>query len=513
MEPVNERTPIALPPYLGRDANRKENGHRPSADRVRESFGTAQAQWMRYQELFEFAADGCLMTDLRGVIYEANHAAATLLNSHKEFLIGKPLGLFLADEDHQPFYARLARLAKSEAIDQWEATIRRSRNGPRDVSLTVAVLADEDGRPSKLRWMLRDISLIREAERALRAEKNLADCLVETAEVFILIVDARGRIIRSNPFLLDVSGYLAHELHGRDWREAFLPAEDRPAGRLLMEEALLDGSSKSGILGFAAKGGCHFVAWSARSVGQGLVLIGHDVTELQEAQRQALQAERLAAIGQVAATLAHESRNALQRGQACLSLLGLRLHGQPEARDLLARAQKAHDDLQRLFDDVRTYAVVPPLRPQACDVRRTWREAWTELGDVNLMKAELHEDTDGMDLSCWADPFYLRQVFRNLLENALASGACPVRVAIRCRPISLDGRAALRVSVRDNGPGFPKEHRHRLFEPFFTTKSKGTGLGLAICKRIVEAHGGRIEAGAEPAPGAEIVLLLPRRET
>ena len=72
------------------------------------------------------------------------------------------------------------------------------------------------------------------------------------------------------------------------------------------------------------------------------------------------------------------------------------------------------------------------------------------------------------------------------------------------------GREAVQVSLRDNGPGFPPEVRRRLFEPFYTTKAKGTGLGLAICQRVVEAHGGRIEAGPD-GPGAEILITLPRR--
>jgi signal transduction histidine kinase len=69
---------------------------------------------------------------------------------------------------------------------------------------------------------------------------------------------------------------------------------------------------------------------------------------------------------------------------------------------------------------------------------------------------------------------------------------------------------ALRVSVRDNGPGLTAEQRRLIFEPFYTTKARGMGLGMAIAKRIVEAHGGRIEVGA--GPGAEIVLTLPRTQ-
>ena len=115
-----------------------------------------------------------------------------------------------------------------------------------------------------------------------------------------------------------------------------------------------------------------------------------------------------------------------------------------------------------------------------------------------------------MALVCPVDPFRLEQVFRNILENALAACPSPVAVVVRCAETALDGRPALCVAVRDNGPGMTAEQRRRIFEPFFTTKTKGTGLGMAIAKRIIEAHGGQIAVGTGPAPGAEIVLTLPR---
>jgi signal transduction histidine kinase len=277
----------------------------------------------------------------------------------------------------------------------------------------------------------------------------------------------------------------------------------------------LEGAGRSGVLGFTARvAGQRFVTWSARSMGGGLLLIGQDVTALQDAQRQAVQQERLAAIGEMAAGLAHESRNALQRSQACLSILSLRLKDQPEFLELLQRAQKAQDDLRRLYEDVRSYAITPRLEIQSCDLRRTWREAWADLGDVpDAQGADLRENVGCDDLSCPADPFLLKQVFRNLLENCLTCGASPVHIVIRCRETPPDRREAIRVSIHDNGPGFPAGDRHRLFDPFFTTKHRGTGLGLAICKRIIDAHDGHIEVGEGLGPGAEVVITLPRRRT
>jgi signal transduction histidine kinase len=232
--------------------------------------------------------------------------------------------------------------------------------------------------------------------------------------------------------------------------------------------------------------------------------------ELREAQQKALQAERLAAIGQIAAGLAHESRNALQRAQACLEMLRFRLQGQPEGLDLLARLQKAQDDLHRLYEDVGAYAAPICLELCVCDLSQVWREAWEDLALYRSGREPvLQEEAGGLDLWCVADSFQLKQVFRNLLDNALAAGG--QRIVVRCSEAELEGCPAVQIAMRDDGPGFPPGQRGKLFEPFYTTKTHGTGLGLAICKRIVEAHGGRIAVGAGPVRGAEVVVTLPRR--
>jgi signal transduction histidine kinase len=228
---------------------------------------------------------------------------------------------------------------------------------------------------------------------------------------------------------------------------------------------------------------------------------------LEEAQKKALQAERLAAIGQLVTGLAHESRNALQRSQACLTMLELRMQDRPDALDLLGRLQNAHDDLHRLYEDVREYAAPIQLHPRVCDLAQVWREAWADLAPL----AELREETGGLDLRCLADPFQLKQLFRNLLDNALHAADDPVRVTVYCRAAQIEGMPALQVAVRDNGPGIAEELQQKVFEPFFTTKAHGTGLGLAICKRIVEAHGGLIAVGDGTSAGAEILVTLPRR--
>lgn len=229
-------------------------------------------------------------------------------------------------------------------------------------------------------------------------------------------------------------------------------------------------------------------------------------------QSELRRAERLAAIGQVVAGLAHESRNALQRSQACLEMLALKVADQPEALDLIARLQTAQDHLQHLFEDVRGYAAPIRLERRPCDVAEVWREAWRHLEPQRKgRQAVLRELATTVDLVCQADPFRLERVFGNVLENALGACADPVLITVSATAALLGDQPAICVAIRDNGPGIDPEDHPRIFEPFFTTRTRGTGLGLAISRRIVRAHGGRIAIGTPAAgTGAELQITLPR---
>jgi signal transduction histidine kinase len=235
----------------------------------------------------------------------------------------------------------------------------------------------------------------------------------------------------------------------------------------------------------------------------------HGVVE--DAQHRALQAERLAAIGQMATGLAHESRNALQRIGASAEMLELEMEGNEQALQLVSRIQQSKDHLHQLLEEVRNYAATIILDRSPCRVSEVWREAWQLLQQHpgwRTAQFEEHLHTQLMVIN--ADRFRLVQVFRNLLENSLAASQDPVKIAVTCEDATIGSTPAIRLSVTDNGTGMNAEQRRRIFEPFYTTKPTGTGLGMAIGQRIIEAHGGTIAVSDFGPPGARIVITLPR---
>jgi two-component system, LuxR family, sensor kinase FixL len=513
----------APPPDLAAaadDLGAREEALRRRVKELEERSQEAQAGMARYRELFEFAPDCYLVTDLAANILEANHAATVLFGRPREFLVGKPLPFLLPREARPDFYARLARLRREpDWVAAWEVPLPSLRDTPRHAALTATGVGDAGGRPAGLRWLIRDVTEYRRAEEEVREAKAFAEGLIETAGAAVLVIGRGGELLRANAYLEALSGYRREELVTRDWCALLLGGAPEASGADFLRELGVQARAELTRPLLTRDGRLYTVAWSSRRLpsgrhpGAAVLLVGHDITALQEAQRQALALERLAAIGQMAAGLAHESRNALQRSQACLERLSWAVQGQPHAADLVARARKAQEDLLRLYEQVREYAAPLHVDCKPCNLAEVWREAWADVVSLHpARQARLEEELRADDLLCPADCFRLGQVFRNLFDNALAACADPVSVRVTAGDARLGDRPALRVAVRDNGPGLDAEQRRRLFEPFYTTKTRGTGLGMAIVKRIIEAHGGQLGVSDRPPPGAEILITLPRRQ-
>ena len=360
----------------------------------------------------------------------------------------------------------------------------------------------------------------------------------ETYPLAVLIIeddaDTRGNlqdILELDGYEVELAGSIAESLKNRDWSKLFAIVLDRqlPDGRAedllprLRERApeaaviIVTGHADlEGAVAAVRLGAADYILKPIdpeflRSRLGRLAEHRRIRAELHLAQEKMLSSERLAAIGEMMAGLAHESRNALQRSQACLEMLALEVQDRPAALNLVARIQKAQDRLHFLHEEVRSYAAPLTIRCQPVDLRNVVLEAWEHLSILRQSRqADLQLDSGNSDCRCEVDSAYMEQVVLNILQNSLSACADPVKLTARFRDVSLDAVPALQLALSDNGPGLSAEQRERLFEPFFTTKTHGTGLGMAIAQRIVEAHGGTIAVGDDQNPGAEIVMTLPR---
>ena len=242
------------------------------------------------------------------------------------------------------------------------------------------------------------------------------------------------------------------------------------------------------------------------------------IVRVRQAEERAQQAGRLAAIGEMMTVLVHESRNAFQLASASLDMLAWNLEGQTDELKLIERVRRHQDRVSRLFEDVRGYAAPIQLDRTVVDITTVLRNAADQVRALNSsrrVQVDISPRTDAEGpLMASLDVFRIEQVFRNLLENSIAAGADPVEIGIECAVMNDGTDAVMQLNYRDNGPGLSADCRRRIFEPFYTTRPEGTGLGMAITRRIVEAHGGTIEALAgEPGFGAEFLITFPWKIT
>ncbi len=353
-------------------------------------------------------------------------------------------------------------------------------------------------------------------EEAERLDQTFAEMLIEGAPTLVAVLDVDAKLLWCNRYVERITGYRVDEVVGVDAVEMFVVEEKHAVSRQHLR-TLAAGMEAVGmtIPILTKEGNRREVEWTSRALRDVrhktlcILIIGRDITDLKLAQQRTLQAERLAAIGQMVTGLAHESGNALQRSQACLEMLALEVQDQPTALHLVSRIQLAQDHLKQLYEEVRSYAAPIVLREVPAQPVDLVRQAWADLEPTWIARDVCLEIADGTCGACQVDVFAMQRVFRNILENSLAACADPVQIDVSWTETQLNGRAALSIRLRDNGPGLDVQQRQNLFEPFYTTKTKGTGLGLAISKRIVEAHGGVILAGQQDGPGAEIVVTLP----
>ncbi len=236
--------------------------------------------------------------------------------------------------------------------------------------------------------------------------------------------------------------------------------------------------------------------------------------KLFEAQREMSRLERLAAVGEVAAMLAHEVGTPLTSISGHLQLLAEEVQD-PRARDRLdviqAHLHRAVTILRGFLDASRFPS--PVRRP--VQVNALIQEVLTLVSPgINRQRIQVVTALDPELPEILADADQLRQVFLNLITNALDAMPAGGQLSLLTRPVATgDGLEAVEVEMGDTGVGIPTEDLRRIFDPFFTTKGpgQGTGLGLAVCQRIVKAHKGAIEVNSEQGKGTTFRMTLPVR--
>ncbi len=346
----------------------------------------------------------------------------------------------------------------------------------------------------------------------LRARtKDLADVnFAIDQSAIVATTDTRGRITYVNDKFCEISRYSRDELLGKDHRilnSGYHPKEfirelwvTIANGRIWRGE--IRNRAKDGSLYWVDTTIVPFL--DDRGKPYQYMALRYEITARKDSEERLREQEALARLGQMAAVVAHEVKNPIAGIRGALQVISSRMPAEsrdkPVVGDIIARL----DSLNGIVHDLLVFARPRQVRPEPVELSRLLRNTLDLLHrDPTFAHLDVaHPTTEAV---ARGDAEQLQLVFTNVLMNAAQAMGGTGRIAISVTRV--DGQWA--VAVADEGPGMAPEVREKVFEPFFTTKHRGTGLGLPIARRIVEAHGGRIDINTPAAGGTVVEIVLP----
>jgi len=496
-------------------------------------------------EIIEIAEDGIVTVDARQEIVLFNRGAAKTFGYTPEEVVGKPLELLLPERFRPPHRGQVegfaAAASAARLMGERREVYGRRKDGT-EFPAEVSISKFGTGPAVLITAIVRDVTERKRFEAAqrelehLRANAELAntraklDAVIRSAQDAIVILDADLRTTLFNPAAEQVFGCTAERAAGAHVAQ-FLPdglpsdavspvpreaAGRRADGRTVPLEI---SSSRTEVGGEAVhtlilrdvterKRAEQELRETAKQREQALA-------ELRATTQQLWQAARLAGVGELAASIAHELNNPL--GTVSLRVEGVLAKTPPDdpRRRALEVIDQEVERMAGLVANLLQFSRAGREQVSTVDVCEEVTKT-IELVAHHLRKRQIRVESEfatGVPV-IHADRQQLRQVFLNLFTNAADAMPRGGRLVPRVRTGELQGAVpAIVIEIADTGGGIPADLLSRVFEPFFTTKEegKGTGLGLAICKRIVDQHHGRLEIESTVGTGTTVRVTLPLR--
>jgi two-component system cell cycle sensor histidine kinase/response regulator CckA len=484
--------------------------------------------------------------DLNGVVTSWNAGAAHIFEYSAAEMIGQPITR-LIPADRQDEERRILERVRSGEPTFME-TVRQTGSGRLiDVSMMTSPIRDASGNIIGASTMARDISESKRASEAIRAEQGMrmserqaseaalrverdrAQRYLDAAEVILLALDTEGRVTLMNRKGSEVLGWTEADLLGRNWMDTCLVPRLRDTVRERFNVLLERGSSLSENTVLTRGGAERLVEWRSSvmrdDAGQviGTFSSGTDVTERRALEGQYHQAQKMDAVGRLAAGVAHDFNNLVTAILGYCHFILTDLEPDDPHREDVAEINRAGERAAALTRQLLTFSRKQIVEPTSVDMNAvaTGLRAMLErlIGEDVQIVLDLEPTLGRVS----ADVGQMEQVLVNLAVNARDAMPEGGRILIETDNVELDadyvGRhysvqpgSYVSITVTDTGAGMTPEVQARIFEPFFTTKEagKGTGLGLATVHGIVSAAGGSVAVYSELGKGTTFTVYLPR---
>lgn len=351
------------------------------------------------------------------------------------------------------------------------------------------------------------LGFVRKRYSSLRAEhtrqKSLNDSILESISDCVLVVDSESIVMLANDacsrfFGSDTVGKSVFNLSG-DGMPWF--RFEQPRATYSETEIELDGSKRP--IGYSIS-----EVRSEDGQARSWVIVFNDLTELNEARRQAERRDKLSAMGELSAQVAHEIRNPLNSISIIAQRFLLEFQAADSDEEFKNLARSVRSEAERVNKIIRQFlefARPKEIQPTACDVAELLKNC------VRFIAPAAEASHIEIALDCrfseiiMADEDKLKQVFLNIIQNSVAAMKNGGKLEIRLA----ESNGWVTISFADNGEGIPPENLPKIFNLYFTTKNDGSGLGLSISNQIVAEHGGQITVDSKPGQGSTFRIELP----
>ncbi|OYD99705.1 PAS domain-containing hybrid sensor histidine kinase/response regulator [Nostoc sp. 'Peltigera membranacea cyanobiont' 232] len=488
----------------------------------------AETERQRYYDLFNFAPDGYLVTDGAGIIQEANHAAANLLNVRQSYLIGKPMSVFVHQTERQKFRQIMLQLQEQGQVKREELRIYHNE-GSLDfpAELTAIAVEDNQGKTGNLRWLFRDISDRHQTQQKIREQAALLDITTDA----MIVQDLHNQILFWNQGAEKMYGWQVQEVEGNNAWE-LLSQETSPLLSEALKTVLERGMWQGELRKFTKNGDELIIAsrWTlmldAAGLPKSILILDTDITEKKQLETQLLRSQRLESLGTLASGIAHDLNNILTPIMGISQLLPLKY---PYLDDLSlqmlnileSNAKRGSDLVRQILSFTRgseKQTTIVQVSQLIEDIKQIVQQTFPKFIDINV---DITPDIGVV----FGDSTELHQVLMNLAINARDAMPNGGQLCISATKVLIDQNYArmhigatvnsyVKITVTDTGVGINSEIIDRIFDPFFTTKGvgKGTGLGLSILMGIVNSYGGFVEVASQVGIGTKFQVYLPNQE-
>ncbi len=486
-----------------------------------------------YRVLVETMNEGAATLTADGTILYCNNGLAKMLEMPLECLIGTPLAPHIAPPDRLYFAARLHKLDVNSDRDEISLITCRGKVVPVLISFCAFEVSGGPG----LGILITDLTQQKHKEEFMAAER-LARSIIDQAGEVIIVCDEGGRIIRASKLAHELCGQnpllksfddvfqlritetsqlisllpsASGELH-KNVEVEFTHRNDK-ASFFLLNLSLLTGG-RSETIGYIVT--LTDITVRKEFKEKLLVLnayleqrVEQRTQELQESQAHYLHAEKLAAIGKLSASIAHEFNNPLQGVMSILKGLKRRAILEEEDKELLEAAIAESERMKNLIRSLQDFSRPSPGKRVVMDIHASINSLLL-LYKSDFKRKKIYTVLNYAEQlpPILAIPDQIKQVFLNLLNNA--ADAC-LQTGGKITISTWHDKKTISVAIKDNGVGIKPEQMDLIFQPFYTTKPevKGTGLGLSVCHGIAQNHQGEILVESRPGEGSTFTVRLP----